>query len=545
MNSHVNGRTKLGLDVLETALLMGVLGDELLRATPWGINVFVWTVALVAATARLLALARRSPGLWKENCWLLLPVVFFAAAFAWRDSPVLKLLNGLALLAALSLIAWRARGRSILLAGVGEYILALIVAGRDAAFGCFPLLLRDVNWKEAVRPGWSRRAIRIARGLAIAVPLLLVFGGLFMAADAVFEGLVRNAFHFDLNNLYLHAFFIVFFTWTIGGYLRGMLTGKEVAGKSGLLKWCTLTTDTLQDGDNVATEDIKSDPKRPAFSPPSLGIIEIGIALGSLDLLFLCFVAVQIRYLFGGAAWVESSVGLTYAEYARRGFFELVTVAALALFVLLVTHWLLLRSKNNSASKHLFRVLATIQIILLFVIMASAFVRMHLYQREYGLTELRLYTTAFMVWLGLVFLWFAATALRGRRERFAWGAMIAGFLIAGALQVANPDALIVRANAAHARAGRRFDAAYATSLSADAVPALVAVLPALNRHDRCIIASSVLTRWSGPGNMDWRAWSLSRTAAWRATRENETDLRALVCPQRDAVENRGPQPTKE
>jgi hypothetical protein len=53
--------------------------------------------------------------------------------------------------------------------------------------------------------------------------------------------------------------------------------------------------------------------------------------LGLLDLLFLTFVVIQVRYLFGGAGRVAATAGLTHTEYARRGFFELVTVTALAL----------------------------------------------------------------------------------------------------------------------------------------------------------------------------------------------------------------------
>ena len=101
--------------------------------------------------------------------------------------------------------------------------------------------------------------------------------------------------------------------------------------------------------------------------------------------------------------------------------------------------------------------------------MASATQRMRLYQSEYGQTELRLYVTAFMAWLALVFVWFALTVLRDRRERFAFGALLSAFGLIAALHVLNPDAAIVRANAALARAGHSFDVDYALSLSADAV----------------------------------------------------------------------------
>ena len=102
-----------------------------------------------------------------------------------------------------------------------------------------------------------------------------------------------------------------------------------------------------------------------------------------------------------------------------QGFFQLVTVSALVLLLLLSAHWLL--RKDALKTESIFHGLAGVQIALLFVIMASAVQRMRLYQSEYGLTELRLYTMAFMGWLFLVCVWFCATVLRERRERFVFG----------------------------------------------------------------------------------------------------------------------------
>lgn len=166
---------------------------------------------------------------------------------------------------------------------------------------------------------------------------------------------------------------------------------------------------------------------------------------------------------------------------------------------------------------------------LLFVIMASAIVRMRLYQNEYGLTELRVYTMAFMGWLALVFVWFAWTVLRGRRERFAYGALIACFCVIAALHLFNPDAFIVSANVAHAaRVNQKLDAGYATSLSADAVPVLIESLPKMKPSDARIVAAYVLEHWSKPSQIDYRAWSVSRGAAWSATERHAMELRTLA-----------------
>ncbi|MBA3768170.1 MAG: DUF4173 domain-containing protein, partial [Acidobacteria bacterium] len=503
----MNDRTKKGLDCIEAALLLGVMGDALLRATPWGLNVLLWVGVLVLAFIALIA-RWRTRLLKEEGRWLVLPALFFAAAFAWRDSMTLKSLDFLLLLLALALVGWRAKANKIRLAGVMEYAQAIAVAAANALFAFFPLALSDVRWKDVPQTGWSRHVWAVLRGLFIALPLLFVFGLLFMAADAVFEGIINNVLHINFETLFTHLSLIIFFTWNVGGFLRGLILGKEgsLTGQQSLvslgLASAGKSSDESEGARNKQVEQART------FK---VGIIEMGVVLGLVNLLFLSFVLVQVKYFFGGAALVQASTSLTYAEYARRGFFELVTVAALVLPLLLGAHWLL--RKENPAHERIFRALAGVQIIFLFVIMASAVGRMRLYQSEYGQTELRIYTTAFMGWLALVFIWFALTVLRGERERFACGALLTAFMMVGLLHVINPDALIVRTNVRLAQSGRNFDAAYASALSTDAVPALVDALPAMNHYNQCVLTTSLLRRFDELGQSDWRTWNLSRARA--------------------------------
>ncbi len=163
---------------------------------------------------------------------------------------------------------------------------------------------------------------------------------------------------------------------------------------------------------------------------------------------------------------------------------------------------------------------------------------MRIYQQEYGLTELRLYTTAFMGWLALVFVWFSLTVLRGNRKPFAFGALVTGFLLIASLLGLNPDALIARTNTAHALGGHKLDSAYVLGLSADAVPELARALPGLgpqafnNPGERCDLSNKIL-QWAAPGEADWRTWSVGRARAIRAAKENESSLRAIVCAKKD------------
>ena len=597
----MNQRTKLGLTVLGAALLLGVLGDLLLRATPWGLNVLLWTSALGATVVALQA-RRRGAGWRGDSAWLLAPLGCFAAAFAWRDSTTLNVLDALALMVALALVGWHTRGQSVRLGGLMDFARALGVAGANALFAALPLVFIDVRWREVPRTGATRHLLAAARGLALAVPLLLLFGALFVAADAAFEGLVNRTFHFDAALIVSHAILLLCCAWLVGGFLRGMLLADALPGEAAAvttakaclnLLWLKTDAPSLRPAMQVTTSttpplSVTADTNGPMRMPPpsvtadasavvvaaiqvndtaasragstsaatamveaspapaevkaasadnarrprlALGAVEIGVVLGSLNVLFASFVLVQLRYFFGGAAWVMSAAGVTYADYARRGFFELVWVAALVLPLLLGVHHLL-REGQGRAEK-VFRLLAGTQVALLFVIMASAIGRMRLYQSEYGLTELRVYTTAFMFWLALVFVWFAWTVLaRRERARFASGALVAGCLVVAALHLLNPDALIVRANAALVGRGHAFDAAYAASLSADAAPALLRdALPHLSPDERCHVARQLLARWSPDtyNAPDWRTWNWSRAAAARVVAAHKYELRAVAC----------------
>ena len=180
----------------------------------------------------------------------------------------------------------------------------------------------------------------------------------------------------------------------------------------------------------------------------------------------------------------------------------------------------------------MFRYLAGLLLVLLAVVMVSALRRVWLYVEEFGLSEIRLYATAFMAYLAGVFAWFGWTTLRGQPRRFAFGALVQGFAVLAGLHLVNPDALIVRTNLARPANHRPFDAVYAASLSADAVPDLLAALPRLDDQEQCRAGRKLLARWTpgAPGVDDsWRNWNLARARARRLVREQEAGLRALTC----------------
>ncbi|HEY6327878.1 MAG TPA: DUF4173 domain-containing protein [Blastocatellia bacterium] len=483
-----------GFRVLYIALALGALGDGLLRVSPLGLNAFLWIALFCAST---LWLGRRShvehgPALR----WLGVVALLFAAAIAWRDSSTIKFLAIFGIFGAFALSYLTARGNSLRDAGIWQYIAAGLASALSVLAGLPPLIASDLEFKSEEAIARKAKINAAGVGLLISVPVLAIFATLLVSADDAFRQLASNFLSVSIPDLFVHLLIIVIFAWCTAGYLRGLTTDKGPLGRL---------------------------PRPPRLA--QAGIIEIGLPLALLDVLFLLFVIVQFKYFFGGSNHVQSTAGLVYSEYARRGFFELVTVAALVLPLLLLSYNLL--DKTDPKHERVFRVIAGAQVLLVFVIMVSAFLRMRLYQQEYGMTELRLYTVAFMVWLAAVFICFVFTVLRSRTAGFAFSSLVSAFVVGAGLVVINPDGFIVKTNAARAAAGRPFDITYNSNLSADAVPALIDALPLLAPGDRARLAARLLLQ-SPNSNGDWRAWSLSRHNARVAIESHITELQQLV-----------------
>ena len=494
--SAVGGRTRLGLEILGAGAGLGVAGDTLLRAVPWGLNALLCTAGLVTAAAGLVR--RHRIAVSADAPWLAAAALLIGSNFVARDSGTLQAFDAIGLVIVFAVAFLSIQGVSLRGREVWHYVRAGFDAALSAWFGVFPLVGRDVTWSE-LPEGRLRQVRAVALGGTLAFPLLVVFGALFSSADVVFHDVVADLFKIDFGSVMEHIALFGIFAGLSAGYLRGAML-------------CAAPSHSPADGDAKLT----------------LGIIPVATALGLVDLLFLVFVVIQLRYLFGGADLVATATGLTYAEYARRGFFELVTASGLVLPVLAGADWLV---RNDSREhRRTFRQLAIVLLLLLAVVMASALERMRLYVGAFGLSEIRVYATAFMLYLAGVFAWFAWTTLRGQRRRFAFGALIQGFVVLGGPHLLNPDAFIVRTNLARPPAERPFDGWYAASLSADAVPLLLDALPRLDERAQCSVAAGLLEQRSRLERDDWRNWNFARSRALRLLKDQSAGLLAVRCP---------------
>ncbi|MGB7069496.1 MAG: DUF4173 domain-containing protein [Pyrinomonadaceae bacterium] len=551
-------RTRTGLEILLAAAMMGILGNVLLRRTPWGVNAFLFVTIFTAAMV-MLAVRRRPELLTVRTLALQGAMVFFGAMFVIRDSEQLHVFDTFAILILMGVLVLPNFGVNARVAGTFHYVAGFLWSGLSSAFAPFVLLGSDIEWKSMPGNRLSRNVFSVLRGLAIALPLVLIFGALFMAADAAYEGMINRAINFELDEVISHVVLTSLFAWLTAGYFRGTIVepfraavpvepavdsvanteasfvdhfAAEPAETNSLPDNATiLEYINMSDPPNTPEATVLAEPKKHNWqnfdnskfpSVFTLGTVETVIILGLINLLFLSFVIVQVPYLFGGMELVQNTPDFKLAEYARRGFGELVAVSALVLPMLLVSHWLL-RSEGKRLET-LYRVLAGFQIALLFVVMASAVQRLLILTGEsgYGLTTVRFYPMVLMIWLAVVFVWFGFTVLRGSRKHFAWGALWSAIVILGATNLMNPDNFIASTNIKLMQQGREFDAHYNAGLSTDAIPALLEGMPKMNLEDRCYVGSDIHYRYRELGQMtDLRSLNYSRRMAFRELRAND------------------------
>ncbi|MGZ3459063.1 MAG: DUF4153 domain-containing protein [Archangium sp.] len=469
---------------LLAALGLGVCAEVLFDGAAPGLSFPLFVVLLLSA---LLGLGGREG--WQRarpNAWLLVPLLFFSGMVLVRASPFLTTLNVLASGFLLLLVThfWAA-GRverlglwSYPLTALGTFFRAVLLA---------PGVVRsEVDLSAARRQ--VPKLMPVLRGALLAIPVLFIFTGLLASADALFARAVERVLSFSLGLTFLDA------VW------RGVFIGGSTFGVLGLLAHAQRRRHGSEAGElEVARAEAR------------LGCTECLTLVGLVDLLFLGFAAIQLAFLFGAARLPAGFI--TYSEYARRGFFELLAVSVMTLGLsLALARWTRLQGEGQVTA---FRVACSAMVGLVLVILASAVKRMALYESAYGYTHLRVDTHVFMVALAGVLAWRAVT-LWWRPERFAIGAFVGALGFLAALNVLNPDAFIARGNLERSSDGSDLDEQYMLlSLSEDAAPELAAWQA---QHPEGPFAQRVrdrFCRFTEPMPGGWPAFHLARHRAAR------------------------------
>jgi Domain of unknown function (DUF4173) len=482
---------RVALAAAAVALVAEILLDE---HAP-GINVVLSTAVLLLA-----ALAVRPPQRPFDSfdAWLPVGAIVFALFVSLRDDRSLVTLDTVAALGLAGASIAALAGLPVTRAALPA-LFELAGTVTIAAFGGASIVIRFLSLPSlATAPVAlaTPRVVPVARGLVIVTPLLVVFAVLFAAADPIFETFAVRALtvDFDLGRLPFHLVFVAIVAWVAGGLLWFVEAPPGVEGERSL---CATVRGS-------------------AAGWPRLGATEAITILIALDVLFALFVVLQVAYLFGGQD-TRQAAGLPYAQYARRGFFELLTAVALAGSLVGVLEAIVqLRRRTYVAA-------LLVLVALTAVVLASSFLRLRLYQEAYGWTELRFYVDAAIVFFGIG-LGLAGVLIAANASRWLGHALgVAALAVLFGVNVIGPQKFITDRNLERVLVPgvvpefgeETLDTAYLGSFDADAVPPLVEAIPRLSMPARTDLENRLreLRDRLETDRGDPAAWNLAREEA--------------------------------
>jgi hypothetical protein len=488
---------------LAAALAAGLIVELLFDRVALGINVPIATVVVLALVTLLGKRRPADPLDW----WL--PGVAIAASLgpALRTDPTVVALD--LWLVAIATASWSFAVSGIAVSRRAARVVAVMgVQAGIAVMTGFAWLLTRIGADGALSRGTRQlgRAAPVLRGAIIAVPILFGFALLLGSADAVFGRVLDDALRLpQLDDLISRAAFAVVAAVVIAGPLT------IAAGARGLL-------DPVDDPAAAPEADGALTAAAPARRS---GATEAIVVLVAVDVLFAAFALVQVVYLFGGADTL-STIGMTYSDYARQGYFQLVGVVALAGLLLIGAHEIAGRRRDLLAA-------GMALLLLTGVILLSAALRLRLYQDAYGWTELRFFVAASIAWLAVAVILAVALLAANRMRWLPHGLAAAGVAITLAVSAIGPQAFVVDQNIARALdpklvppgGSSGLDLDYTLSLGDDAIPALVAALDWLPADVRARalyelgLRRTTMDAYAGPPD-PWQSWNLARARAREA-----------------------------
>lgn len=451
--------------VLILSVASGVAFDLAVRPPRAGVALSLWCVVVLAGAVGLCG-HRRSAVV------VLAAAAAFVPWFALRQSPWLLIPDMVAFVALVGFGADIAAGGPVRRSVSG--LCRVVASSLEAAVESMRFLGRTGQYAlRGHRPSSGIRWRGIGRSVAIAAPVVFVLFMLLVSGDALFAATFDSGSSLGLD----HVALVV-----VGAWLFGVLA--------------TMATPPSRAPVTERRHRLRG--------------LDTAVLLSGVAGLFLAYAGVQLNALLAGGQYVQDQTGLTYAQYARSGFFQLMAAAMISFVVLCVVRPTVQRAERGAL---LLRTLVVTVVMLTQGLVVGSIVRIQLYSDVFGLTHLRLYTVVSAVWLGVVVLLAGVAALR--RGTGEWMAVAASALAAVAvlaMNVVDPDQLVARENIGRADvSAARFDSPYLASLSDDAVPWIIEHLDEVPLADRAALVEALCADDGEHGGL--LAWNAAATAA--------------------------------
>jgi len=475
------------LYIILISLGLAFIFNFLFFAKEIGISILIFNTILLGAVF-LFGLYQRLS--FKKVWWLILSILFFALMPGIRANEFLTFLNICATLGLLMLLAHELAGAPTFLMKLRDYlILILLVPLKMLSRALSAIsLVGQIRSNVKHHDAW----LRIVKGIVMAVPILIIFSILFSQADLAFSRFINSFVTVTISKHTVQYLVLLFFAFVASlSFVSYIFLPKN-------------------------TEEATSHEKPPTALDSGRGT-EVMVFLGLISALFLVFIGFQITYLFGGETNIVNA-GFTYAEYARRGFWELLTVGILSLLILLASEkYTRVESKDKR-----FLIPALIMITEVIIVIASAFKRLSLYIDAYSLTELRFYATGFIILLLVLFILLAVKLIKAKREHFfTFGTLLSVIAFLVIVNIMNPDAFIARSNLEQYGQTGKIDTLYVGKLSADATLEKIKLYDKIEGEDKKTLRELFQNQKDRlqKNSINWQSANISKARALKLLNE--------------------------
>ncbi|WHH60869.1 DUF4173 domain-containing protein [Petroclostridium sp. X23] len=438
------------------SLILGALYSFLFYELQPGISVIIWVIGLLMF---MIYFIKQTVGLKKDMAWLFsIPIFLLSLRYFLSTNTVLDFFNSFVLV-------FLCVSMSLFLTGKYNYTWTNIRFIEKLFIACLlpvQFCLKPFEWvykhvigkrKVKINPNIKK----VLLGLLISMPLLLIILTLLASADMVFNKSL--------------SFFPQWMEWifdsmTIGRIIGITILTLVIANYS----YCYAYNLLERENNGENTQQVIQVTKDKKIIDPVI----IMTVLTSINVVYLVFSVIQFAYLFGGGANTLPG-GFTYAEYARRGFFELLLVTMINFSIILLS--MFFTEKESIRSARIIKSLLTIMGAVTYVMIYSSFYRMGLYEQNYGYTRLRIFVYFFLLLETVLLL---ATLIYIFASRFSLLRIyiLTSLIFYIALNYINVDVLIAKRNVDRYFTEQKVDIEYLTRLSMDAVPQVSRLLDA-------------------------------------------------------------------
>ncbi len=426
------------------ALGLGLLFNYFFVWQSIGISGLIFTIAIIAAGKYLIG---DKGGKNKFVGYVFLTAaLLLAISYSIFNNLSLRALNAIAipLLLTAYFLVIRYEGAEKLdiafITGIFKQVFSRAFIGASRIFSFGKELISE---KSKLRKDSNTNKILL--GLLISIPLLIIILMLLAEADMMFNYYLKN-----LGNIFGEA--------SLGELIgRSIIISVVAIYMFGFL-WSLNYNDFDVEGISI---------KREAWEP-----VTIITLISVINIAYFVFTVIQLSYLYGGGMNALPA-GFTYAEYARRGFFELILVTLINLMVLTLS--ISLTKESNRGLGRLLRASYSILIIFTLNMLVSAAYKMNLYEGTYGYTQQRIFVQAIMLLMGII-LAIVLAGIWNRKVPILKSAIIAVVLVYVGLNYINVDRVIAKENIQRYHATQKLDINYLKYLSDDAAPELLELL---------------------------------------------------------------------